>query len=221
MRVNFALWAPLFLFGTTGCADVEDHDDHGHGHGHDHDGHNHGLTTTVILNFAPLDGGDILSFSWSDPENDGNPIIDDIVLPDGSDMAEHAARTYDVTVELWNDLEDPAEEVTPEILEQDDAHQFFFMGSAVEGPATGENPDAIVEHAYADFDANGLPLGSENTFTTLALGSGALRVVLRHMPPEDGNPVKVEGLAETVAQDGFGAIGGGDDVDVTFDLTVE
>ena len=210
---TFARWTPLFLFFTSACSDVEDHD-------HDHD-HDHGVTTMVVLNFTPAEGGDTLSFTWSDPENDGDPIIDPVVLPDASDTAEHVAQEYDVSVELWNELEDPPEEVTPEILEQDDAHQLFFTGTAVEGPATAANPAAVVEHAYADADAGGLPVGLQNTMTTLALGSGELSVRVRHLPPEDGNAVKVAGLEDTVAASGFAAIGGDDDADVTFNLTVE
>ncbi len=212
---TFILWTPLLLLGTSACSDV---DDPGHDHRHDHD---HGLTTRVVLNFAPTDGGEVLSFTWADPEDDGDPTVDDIVLPDASTTGDHAARDYDLTIELWNDLEDPAEEVTPEVAEQDDAHQFFFTGSAVVGPATGANPQAVVEHAYRDTDGDGLPLGLDNRFTTVAVGSGDLAIRLRHMPPEDGNPVKVAGLAETVAQDGFDAIGGDDDVDITLNLTVE
>jgi len=54
------------------------------------------------------------------------------------------------------------------------------------------------------------------------LGSGTSEVVitLRHLPPESGNPTKVAELAETVAADGFSAIGGDTDVAVTFPLTV-
>ena len=44
---------------------------------------------------------------------------------------------------------------------------------------------------------------------------------LRHMPPENDSPVKVEGLAEDVAEGGFEAIGGANDIQVTYSLTVE
>lgn len=212
-RVNRPI--ALSLLFVTACDDVKDNDDD-----HDHD-HNHGLTTSLILNFTPASGGETLSFAWSDPENDGDPIVDDILLPDASDHDHHDAETYTLDIEVWNELEDPAEDVTLEIAELDDEHQFFFTGSAVEGPATGTNSEAIIEHAYADSDADGLPVGLTNTITTLDWGSGELTVTLRHMPPESGEPVKVEGLADDVASGGFSAIGGDNDIQVTFNIEVE
>lgn len=205
--------APLVLLFTTACDDVHDHD-------HDHD-HNHGITTTLMLLFTPADGGETLTFAWSDPENDGNPLVDDIVLPDGSDHDHHDARSYTLELQLWNDLEDPAEDVTSEVSEDAASHQVFFTGSAVQSPATGDNPSAVVGQAYADTDANGLPIGLESTIDTLAHGTGELTVTLRHMPPENDEAVKTEGLAEQVATDGFSSIGGDNDIQVTFNLEVE
>ena len=205
---------PLALLFTTACADVEDTEDD-----HHHD-HNHGLTTGLVLIFT-ADNGDTYTFGWSDPEDDGDPIVDDILLPDGSDHDHHDAATYTLDVEVWNELEDPPEAVTPEIAELDTEHQFFFTGSAVEGPATGDNPNAIIEHSYADEDADGLPLGLTNTIQTVDWGTGELTVTLRHMPPENDQPVKVAGLAGDVADGGFGAIGGDNDIQVTFSIEVE
>jgi hypothetical protein len=188
---------------VTGCTDVE--------HDHDHD-HDHEVLTTVILNFTDDAAGTTESFEWADPEDDGDPVIDAILLTDGS--------SYTLDVELWNELEDPAEDVTSEIGDEADEHQFFFTGSAVQGPATGTNDEAIVEHSYDDDDGV-LPLGLENSVTTLGMGSGEFVVTLRHLPEENGAAVKVAGLAEDVAAGGFGSIGGANDIQVTFDLTVQ
>ncbi len=204
---------PFVLLLSGGCADVDhDHDDH------DHD---HGAVTTLVLLFTPTDGGETLEFTWADPDAAADPEVDDILLPDASDHNHHDAQTYDLAVEVYNELEDPVEDVTPEIADQADQHQFFFTGSAVEGPATGANGDAIIQHDYADADSDGLPLGMDNSITTLDWGSGELVVTLRHLPLEDGEPVKVDGLAEDVASDGFSAIGGDNDIQVTFPITVE
>ena len=207
------LLAVTLLF-TTACDDVKEQD-------HDHHDHNHGLTSGLILTFTPDGRGDTLSFGFSDPEGDGNPIVDDILLPDASNHDHHDTKTYTLDVEIWNELEDPAEDVTPEIADLASEHQLFFSGSAVEGPATGNNRNAIIEHEYADSDADGLPLGLSNTITTLAWGAGELTVTLRHMPPENGEPVKIEGLADDVASGGFSAIGGENDIQVTFNIEVE
>ena len=209
MNRNLSLGTVLVLLSTA-CSDVEGEGD---GHDHHHHDHNHGLATSLYLDFTPQSGGETLSFAWSDPENDGSPSIDSIVLADG--------ETYDVSVEVWNELEDPAEEVTPEIAEYDDEHQFFFTGDAVQGPATGENTSAIVEHGYADTDGNGDPVGIDNTFASLATGSGSMTVTLRHLPPEGRTATKTSGMADEVATGGLDSIAGDNDIQVEFPVTVE
>jgi hypothetical protein len=200
MRTHYFLALILFVFG---CTDVEDD--------HDHD-HEQEVITTVVLSFT-WDGSDAVSvFEWSDAENDGSPVADDIALLD--------ATSYSVSVSLWNELEEPAEELTEEIADEADEHQIFFTGSAVQGPATGENAEALVEHAYADQDTGGLPVGLENTFSTLGIGTGDLVLTLRHLPVENDAAVKVDGLASEVAAGGFESIGGDNDVQITFSLEV-
>ncbi len=195
---------PILLFALPACSDVEkDGGEDGHHH------HDHEVMTTVVLNFTP-DEGDPLAFTWS--EVSGEPVIDDIILQDGT--------AYSLSLEFLNEFEDPAEDVTPEIADEDDEHQIFITGSAVDGPATGDNPDAVVEHAYADEDVNGLPIGLDNDITTIEPGSGDFTVTLRHMPLQDGNSIKTSSAAADVASDGFSAIGGDNDVQITFSLTV-
>lgn len=214
MMICHRFWAFLILGGiATACADVEDHD-------HDHDD-NHGLVTTVNLTFTPVGEDKGITFTWSDPEANGDPTIDDIVLSDASDEASHMPQDYLVDIELWNDLVEPVENVTAEIVTADDEHQFFFTGSAVSGPATGENTEAIVAHAYADGDATGFPVGLENTVSTIALGTGQLVLTLRHLPPEGDEAVKTAGLAKEVASGGFGSIGGDTDIQIEFNMMVE
>ena len=52
-------------------------------------------------------------------------------------------------------------------------------------------------------------------------GSGELTVTLRHMPLEDGNTIKTAGLEDVVLDEGFGNVGGANDVSITFPVTVE
>lgn len=195
------LLLPFLLLAA--CGDVKDPDDD----------NVQEVVTTVELLLEPTDGTDPVTFRWADPENDGAPVIDDVLLSDATDYVLH--------VSFLNELEDPPEDITAEVADESDQHQVFFTGSAVRGPATGAAPDAVVEHAYGDLDADGNPIGLDNTLATLGVGSGELTVTLRHLPPEGGADVKVAGLAETVAIDGFDAIGGDDDANVTFPLTVE
>jgi len=193
--------ALLMLPVLVACSDVkEDEDDH-------HHDHNHGVSTALTLHFT--DGaGTTTSFAWEDPEGDGVDIlIDDIALTSGT--------AYELNVEVTNQLEDPPEDVTTEIIAHGEEHQFFFTGSAVVGPAS-DSAGAFLEHAYNDSDADGLPLGVDNLMTATATGSGELTVTLRHMPPESGNAVKTASSAEDVKNGGFSAIGGDNDIQVTF-----
>jgi hypothetical protein len=210
---RWMMTAAMALTLGGGCTDVEKDKDG------DHD-HENEVITTVALTFTPAGGGAATTFEWADPENDGSPVIDDIALEDASGDGTHAAQTYGLTVKFLNGLEDPAEDITAEVEDESDQHQVFFTGTGVEGPATGENAAAVVSQSYDDEDAGGLPVGLSNTFTTLALGSGELTVTLRHLPPEDGNDVKVAGTAEDVAEGGFEAIGGTTDASVTFPIEV-
>ena len=198
--------APILLLVLGACSDVEKGADGEDGHHH----HDHEVITTVILNFA-ADSGDDVSATWTDIS--GEAVIDDIVLSDETD--------YTLTFEILNELEETPEPVHEEIADEDDEHQVFIQGSAVEGPATGENADAIVEHAYADEDINGLPIGLTNDIVTLGTGSGDFKVTLRHMPLQNGETIKTEGAAEEVAANGLGAIGGDNDFSLEFSLTVE
>ena len=192
------------VLGLVACSDVEK--DHAHDHEHE-------VITTVTLTLTPVSGGADQVFIWDDPEADGDPLVDVIVLSAGED--------YGVTVAFINALESPPEDITDEVEDEGEEHQVFFTGSAVQGPATGEQPDALVTHVYADEDETGLPIGLSSTLETLVEGVGDLTVTLRHLPPESGAAVKQAGLAEQVASEGFGAIGGDNDVQVSFGLEVE
>ena len=216
MKLHAVLASSAFLL-TGGCADVEAPDGcHYHGDElHCDDDENHGLATKMMVYFRPPANTDAeeIVFVWSDPENDGDPIVDPIVLP-------MSANQWTMDLQIWNELQEPAEDVTVEILEQSDIHQIFFTGSAVTGPATKPNADAILEHGYVDSDANGAPLGLSNTIDTLGVGNGELVITLRHLPTENGESVKGSDLAETVAADGISAIPGSTDIEVRFDVTV-
>ena len=194
----------MFLL-VGGCTDAESPHD-----GHDH---NHSLPTSAILNFMPVGGGETLSFEWTLSEGESDPQVDEIVLDD-------SVVDYDVSVEVWSNHDGEEEDLTAEILEGDAFHQFFFTGSAVQGPATGDNASAVLGHQYADVDENDLPVGLLNSVQVLGVGEGELHLMLRHLPPENDEAVKVAGMAETVAEVGFSGIGGDVDIEVSFPVTV-
>jgi hypothetical protein len=193
---------PLLVLGA-GCPAVEDPHEQNEGE----------VITTVALTFTPNSGGAAIAAAWADPENDGSPVIDDIVLPN--------AEGFSLAVAFRNELEDPPEDVTAEVDAESDQHQIFFTGTAVEGPATGENANAVISQAYADTDPNGLPIGLVNSVGTLAVGTGTLTVTLRHLPPENESAVKAAGLAEGVATGGIESLPGETDASVDFSVEVQ
>ncbi len=155
------------------------------------------VITTVLLAIGGAE------YAWTDPENDGAPVIDPILLAPGA---------YPFDVRFQNGLEDPPEEITEEVAAESDEHQVFFTGSAV--------ADGVVVVVATDLDENGLPIGLTGELTA-SVGAGELTVTLRHLPPESDVAVKTADLTEAVAADGVDSIGGSTDAEVTFAVTVE
>lgn len=170
------------------------------------------VITTVTLTFTPQGGGDAVVFAFDDPENDGDPVIDDVVLSDALD--------YDLAVAFTNKLADPAEDITAEVHDEAVDHQLFFFGSGVQSPAS-DTAAALITQSYADTDDNDLPVGLESSIVTNATGSAELQVLLRHMPPENDVAVKTADAAATFKDEGEAGLGGSTDASVTFPLTVE
>ncbi len=171
------------------------------------------VITTVTVTVTPQAGGAARTFTWNDPDGDGGaaPTIDTIAVAAGDQLT--------LAVGFQNRLADPVEEITTEIRDESDAHQIFFTGSAVNGPATAQ-PSAPLTHAYADTDVNGLPIGLASTLSVTAGVPGDLIITLRHMPPINGVAVKTAGAAATVASGGFAALGGSTDAQVTFPVAI-
>ena len=221
MRMLITLLAALSLsLFVPACGhDDHDHDSHDshddHDHGDDHHGHDHDpneVMTTVKLTFAPTDGGDAVEATWADPENDGSPSIDTIVLKEGV--------TYELSIVILNELETPIEDVTPELRMELDEHQFFFTGDKVASPATNATAP-IVTQEYADEDKDGYPVGLINTVKAEATGEGTMRIMLRHMPPINDMPIKTGMLAELVKNGQADQLPGSVDIEVDFPITVE
>ena len=185
----------LFLSLFTAC----EKDVHDHHHHHDHE-----MMTTVVLAFTD-DAGQESSFRWSDMGGTEDVEIDDIVLS--------ANTVYQLDLSFLNELEEEPEDVTPEIKSEGTEHQVFFTGTAI--------TEDLLLHSYSDSDENDLPIGLSNSMESTDAGIGELTVTLRHMPLEDGNTIKTAGLEDVVLDEGFGNVGGANDVSVTFPVTVE
>ncbi len=161
----------------------------------------------VVLTFTPEEGGDAVTATWFDADGDGTgaPTIDEIALVEGEE--------YTLTLTLTNTLASPEEDITAEILSEDDEHMFFFaftnnifgdpMGDGNIG--VGSRDDAL---NYNDQDENGNPLGLSTSWTAGGHTEtpGEFRVVLKHQPDLKS--------ATTTSEDG------GTDIDITFPLNI-
>lgn len=152
------------------------------------------VITTLTYTLTPGGGGTPVVLSFKDLDGDGGnaPTIT------GGTLA--ANTVYNGAIVLLNETESPAENVTEEIEEKDDEHQFFFQASG-----------ANVTVAYADSDGTN-PVGLATTVTTGDASSGTLTVTLRHEPAKDAAGVAAGDIANA---------GGETDIEVTFNVTVQ
>lgn len=215
----FALAAPCALFAVSIPACV---DGSGEEHGDEH-GHEHGETeviSQVELTFRPMGGGAPVTAVFDDPDGEGgmSGTSDTITLT--------AGETYDLSIRFLNALEDPAENITEEIEEEAEEHQVFVYGDGVMGPASA-SAAALVMHDYLDVESDygdnaegdDLPVGLLNQIVADTAGTSELKVMLRHLPEQNGTAQKVADLAQDLADDA--SLPGDVDADVSFELVVE
>lgn len=154
------------------------------------------VITTLIATLTPTGGGDTVELKTQDLDGDG-PNAPEVTV-----SGSLAANTvYNGTIEILNELETPAEDVTEEIEEEADEHQFFFDAT-----------NNIVVASYSDTDSNNLPVGLEYTITTTTPGSGTLTITLIHEPDKTATGVSDGDITNA---------GGSTDITETFDITVE
>ncbi|MFY0482266.1 type 1 periplasmic binding fold superfamily protein [Flavobacterium sp. PLA-1-15] len=156
------------------------------------------VITTVTVTLTPEGGGIPVVLTSRDLDGDGPNAP--VITSTGSVVA---LTTYNGTVSLLNELTNPADNISLEVLEEGDDHQFFFN-------ATGGLSGTF---AYADQDENGDPIGLSFKFTASAnTQSGNLTVILRHEPNKAG---------ANVASGDITNAGGETDIQVTFPVIVQ
>jgi len=149
------------------------------------------LITTVILTLTQ-ESGDQVVLTTVDLDGDGPDEPETTVV---GNFAENTQ--YTGAVQFLNETEDPAEDITEEVIEEAEEHQVFYTISE------GLN----ITTTYVDFDSNDNPLGVNITLETGEASSGSLTVTLRH------EPVK--------PNDGLESAGGETDIATSFDVTIE
>ena len=147
------------------------------------------LITTLNV-FLTDTAGNTVTFSFVDPDGDGG------ITPDIAGGTLMTGMTYSGTIILLNESETPAEDITIEIQEEDDEHQFFFSSD-----------DATF--AYTDQDGNGNPVGLTFNMTTGSMSNpnATMTVVLRHDLNKAGIGVSDGDITNA---------GGETDIEVTF-----
>jgi hypothetical protein len=150
------------------------------------------VITTLTATLVPAGQGTTITLKSQDLDGDGpNPPV---ITVSGNLSA---GVIYNGTIELLNEMESPAEDITEEVEEEDLDHQFFYtIGGGLD-----------VTTSYENNDSEGNPLGTEFTLVAGAASSGALTFTLRHEP--------------TKPNTGLDDAGGETDIAVTFNLTVE
>ena len=131
------------------------------------------VITTLILTLTPEGGGPTVTFQSQDLDGDGAGAPELTVTGQLE-----ANTTYTSTIVFLNETEDPAENITLEVIEEADEHQVFYIA----GGALNITP------TYLDGDGDGNPLGVLMGFETGDASLGNLTIVLRHEPnkPNDG-----------------------------------
>ncbi|MCB0634231.1 MAG: hypothetical protein KDD15_31080, partial [Lewinella sp.] len=136
------------------------------------------IITDVVLTWTPADGGDPIIARAQDPDGEGPQdlqILDDIELTESTE--------YTLTITVLNEIE--GEDITEEIMEEDDVHMFFFsfddeLFTSPAGDGNIDNRDDPIN--YNDQDENGLPVGlSTNWETTCGeeTTSGTFHLILK------------------------------------------
>lgn len=166
------------------------------------------VITTVDLTFTPVGGGPVATAQFRDPDGDGGnaPTITGLTLD--------ANSAYILEINLLNETvpaSDPEHFIGDEIAEEAEEHQFFFEGTALNGLMTVAYDDVESDYA-ATATAPDLPVGLRNSVNTSGAGTGTFTVILKHLPPVNGQPVKVAGVDTSVGET---------DVEVTFQTTIQ
>lgn len=154
------------------------------------------IITTVSLTLNDTNGNTVI-FQSQDLDGDGpnepvNTVTGTII----------ASTQYTGSTRFLNELESPAEDITLEVLEEDDEHQVFYSFSGTSGSTV----------TYADTDGDGNPIGVSVVFNSgVAATANTLTISLIHEPVKDATGVSSGNIANA---------GGETDVETTFTYNV-
>jgi len=151
--------------------------------------------TTLILTFRNTDTGETALFELFDNDADGpqSPIyLNDTLRVDAS---------YELTIQVLNEIVSPARDVTQDILAAAEEHQFFF------DPGNGLD----LEFVYDDTDLNNNPIGIKALFFAGVASQGSFTVTLKQ---------KVNKEADDVSDGDISNAGGITDIQADFNVVI-
>jgi len=138
--------------------------------------------TTMIVTLTPKGEGDAVTLQSKDLDGNSGPNPPEVTV--SGPLAKNT--TYDGTIQLLNETETPAENITKEVKEEGEEHQFFF-----------ETTGSITNVTPTDKDEDGNPIGLAFTLTTGAAGEASLTITLRHEPKKPNNSTLADAGGET------------------------
>lgn len=112
-----------------------------------------------------------------------------------------ANTTYSGSVSFLNEIANPVENITEEVLAEGEEHQVFYQA-----------PSSLGTFTYSDTDFNGKPIGLQFSLTTGNAGSGNIVVTLKH---------DLDKNATGVANGDITNSGGSTDAVATYPVTIQ
>ncbi len=155
------------------------------------------VITTMTATLVPNGGGTTITLQTRDLDGKDGPNAP--VLDISGNLA--ANTTYTGSIEILNETESPAEDITEEIEEKDEEHQFFFQAT-----------NSIATFTYSDQDGDGNPIGLSFTLTTGSAGTGTITITLKHEPNKTASGVKDGDITNAEGET---------DVSASFNVTVQ
>ena len=158
------------------------------------------ITTVSVTLTSSTNPGDVVTLLSKDTDADG-PAQPTITV--SGQLQDNT--TYNGKVTLLDETKNPADDITAEILSDEDEkkdHQFFFE----------KIENLLGTFSYADQDADGKPIGINFTFASGAPSQGKLLLTLRHEPNKSGAGVSAGDKTNAA---------GTTDVEASFPLVVQ
>ncbi|MBN3518871.1 hypothetical protein JYB62_02550 [Algoriphagus lutimaris] len=163
------------------------------------------LITDVTLRFTEVDAsgnaiGTPFEFVASDPQGVelGDPTIETVELVKG--------KSYQMEIFLYNSIAD--EDITEEVQEESDEHQFYFLGTAFVG-------SPVLTYTYDDLNGEIIGLkGQVEVAEFPGFNNANMRIILRHDLDKNFPG------ADNPNFENFTQAGGETDLDLTFPLVL-